>query len=126
MLDNVAQNNGLVIALIGLIVVFVGLVLIAVIISLFNRVFEKMSARGDKEQQDKHTGFVIRTPKIKLGGKKIPEDELVALTIALEIFRKLHVEQYPNKVTFIRGTSSSPWKTGFRYGQRFNVNRGKK
>ena len=39
MFDNVAQNNGLVIALIGITVVFVGLVLIAVIISLFNRVF---------------------------------------------------------------------------------------
>ncbi|MCD6116609.1 OadG family protein [bacterium] len=126
MFDNVAQNNGLVIALIGITVVFVGLVLIAVIISLFNRVFEKISAKEDKETQDSHTGFVLRTPRIKFGGRKIPEDELVALTVALEIFRKLHIEQYPNKITFARGTSFSPWKTGFRYGQRLNVNRGTK
>jgi len=117
MFENVAQNNGVVIAIVGLLFVFIGLVFIAIIISLFNKMFEKASKK-EKESSAGSGGFSIRAPKIAFGSKKVPEDELVALTIALEIYRKLHFEQYSNKVTFTQGTSSSVWKTGFRYGQR--------
>jgi len=118
MLENIAENNGLIISLVGILFVFTGLVMIAIAISLFNRVFHRMETRAKKKEESGAQGKKIKKPKISLSTKTVPEDDLVAITIALEIYKKLHFEQHSNKVTFTRGESSSAWKSGFRYGQR--------
>ena len=57
-----------------------------------------------------------------LGDDKIPEDELVAIAVAVELYRKLHFEPLQSEITFLHGElTNSGWKTGTKYGQRQKV-----
>ena len=113
--QTVAQADSGGIALSGIIVVFMGLVLIALTIYLFNRVFAKLvenktTSDGPVEQKVEE----VRTKP----GKKIPEDHLVAISLAVELYQRLHLDQPESRVTFIRGEGHSEWKSGSKYGQR--------
>lgn len=114
-ISNVSQNNGWNIAFSGLLMVFGGLVLISVTIFIFNKIAEKMD-KTDKQpsiQQSQPDKIILSdTPK------KIPEDHLVAITTAIELYRRLHLESLESAITFERGDINPNWKTGARFGQR--------
>ena len=114
--SNVSQNNGWNIAFSGLLVVFGGLVLIAVTIFIFN----KMSAlavkiKSGKELQQKEKSV---TKTVLQESEYIKEEHLAAIGVAVELYRRLHLETLESAVTFERGEMNSNWKAGARYGQR--------
>lgn len=114
--SNVARYNGWNISFSGLAVVFGGLVLIALTIFLFN----KLSAQADKITQKKKEAL----PQTELGlgaqtaEEEIPEDHIVAIGVAVELYRRLHLETLQSTITFTRGEVNSNWKAGVRFGQR--------
>ncbi|HCK98962.1 MAG TPA: hypothetical protein DHW42_02485 [Candidatus Marinimicrobia bacterium] len=111
MFENIIQNNGFNIALSGILVVFSGLTLIATTIHLFNKVFERLH-RGATAESD------TVLPK---KAAAIPEDVLAAITVAIEIYRKIHFETLQSQITFIHGEQQSAWKSGYKYGQRLST-----
>jgi len=114
--SNVLQNNGWNIAFSGILVVFGGLVLIAVTIFLFNKMSEFAANKksGAESQQKKKT----ITKTIVQESEKINEDHLAAIGVAVELYRRLHLETLESTVTFERGEMNSNWKAGARFGQR--------
>ncbi|MBN2414828.1 OadG family protein [bacterium] len=120
MIENIIGNQGFVIALSGLLVVFSGLVLIALVIHLFNRVFET-SQPGNNAG----TGTAGERPVRKrlLKSTPVPPEHLCAITAALEIYRKLYYDALDSKITFIRGEQQTAWKTGGTFGQRSHFQR---
>jgi len=120
MLENIIQNNGFQIAASGITVVFLGLVLIAAVIHFFNRAFERQTKKVAVVQGD--TGEVLSKPakKIRVRGKTIPEDHLAAITVAIELYRRLHYDVLETKVTLKRGDIQTGWKLGAKFGQRFS------
>lgn len=117
MFENIIQNNGFNIAFSGIIVVFGGLILIAITIHLFNKVFERLRRNAETEFiNTEKTAAII--PKKALA---IPEDELAAIAVAIECYRKIHFETLQSEITFKRGEPQSVWKSGHRYGQRLST-----
>ena len=114
MFEDIIQNNGFNIAFSGIIVVFGGLILIAITIHLFNKVFKGLHRSAETRFINTEKTEAI-VPKKALA---IPEDELVALTVAIECYRKIHFETLQSEITFKRGELQSVWKSGHRYGQR--------
>ena len=116
--SNVLQNNGGNIAFSGILIVFGGLILISGTIMLFNRLLmKKPIAEGEKQ-----TSTEPEPKKVSLfKGKEIPEDHLIAISAAVELYRRLHFDQLESAVTFERGEAHSGWKTGYRYGQRHSL-----
>jgi len=118
MFDNIIENQGFIIALSGILVVFSGLMLIAIVIHIFNKIFEK-SAKGSSvfgHNETDASAKTIKAPK----GKPIPADHLTAIAVALEIYHKLYYEVLESKVTFKRGEGQSGWKMGAKFDQRAN------
>jgi len=111
---NVTANHGLSITWSGLLVVFLGLSLIALTISAFNGV--SLLAQKWKALKEEKEDAVVKEPATD--GPTIPEDHLIAITTAVELYRRLHLDPIRTKVTFVRGEMHTPWKTGFKYGQR--------
>lgn len=120
MIENILQNNGLNIALSGIIVVFAGLILIAVTIHLFNKFFEKLHRRTERQtaapKPAAQPAVVEKTPPPT-------DDELVAITTALECYRRIHFETLQSQITFKHGEQQSAWKSGQRFGQRLTIPR---
>ncbi len=117
MFENIIQNNGFNIAFSGIIVVFAGLILIANTIHLFNKVFKGLHRNAETEFINTEKTAAI-VPKKSLA---IPEDELAAITVAIECYRKIHFETLQSEITFKRGEPQSVWKSGHRYGQRLST-----
>lgn len=116
MFENIIQNQGFTIALSGITVVFSGLILIAVVIHIFNKVFEKggsTSAVNGSSGSEQPAAKVL-IPK----GKPVPPDHLTVIAVALEIYHKLYYDALDSKVTFKRGEQQSGWKMGAKFGQR--------
>jgi len=113
-LANITANYGFSITGSGLLVVFLGLGLIAFTISAFNLISNWLQQRQTAQQTAK---FETEKP-IKETGPQIPQDHLIAITTAVELYRRLHLEPIPTRVTFVRGELHTPWKTGIKYGQR--------
>ncbi len=115
-ISNIARYNGWNIAFSGLTVVFGGLVLIALTIFLFN----KLSAQADKMAAKKETdnSQTQISSSEAIAKVDIPEDHLVAISVAVELYRRLHLEALQSTVTFARGEINSNWKAGARFGQR--------
>ncbi len=115
-ISNVARYNGWNIAFSGLAVVFGGLVLIALTIFLFNKLSAQADKIATKSDSDK--------PQIQLSSsaaeaeEDIPEDHLAAISVAVELYRRLHLETLQSAVTFASGEVNSNWKAGARFGQR--------
>lgn len=111
MIENLLQNNGLNTALSGLLIVFSGLVIIALVIHLFNRVFSFINRDRDKRSELNATQNIMLADKIS-------EEELAAITVAIELYRKIHFEKLQGKITFVHGNAQSPWKISLKYGKR--------
>ena len=114
--SNIMQNNGWNIALSGIVTVFGGLVLIALTILLFN----KLSALFNKDKQEniKEPAVAEQKPVEKKKKSTINKEHLVAISVAVELYRRLHLEELESAVTFARGETNSNWKAGARFGQR--------
>lgn len=114
---------GLKIALSGILVVFAGLVLIAAVIVVFNKISAilRRRAAGLVDQTGIPSGIPSRPGSIVPLStmEDIPEDDLIAITTAVELYRKIHFETLPSEITFMRGEDAqNAWKMGNKYGQR--------
>ncbi|KAA3659327.1 MAG: hypothetical protein DWQ10_09060 [Calditrichaeota bacterium] len=121
MIENILTNNGLTTAISGMLIVFSGLIPIAIAIQLFNVISDNHKNKSDT---DPSAGLSDDpSPQLAfLGEDKIPEDELAAIAIAVELYRKLHFEPLQTEITFLHGElTNSGWKTGIKYGQRQKV-----
>lgn len=121
MLENIITNQGFVIALSGILVVFSGLVLIALVIHLFNRVFEKSQPDNHSAGSDTTAERPVRKRLLK--SSPVPPEHVSAIAVALEIYRKLYYDALETKITFIRGEQQTVWKTGGTFGQRSHLQR---
>jgi cbb3-type cytochrome oxidase subunit 3 len=111
-LSNIVHHNGWNISISGIFVVFMGLILIALTIWIFNKLMVK------ETQQSTETIIPFNAKKIISGSKDIPNEHTAAISAAIELYRRLHFDALQSKVTFNRGETHSPWKTGSRFGQR--------
>lgn len=107
-ISKIVESNGHVNTIAGIMVVFIGLIMISVAISLFNKVSQGMVAK--KTAKENKPAEIDETATAKTDIKDIPEDELVAIATAVEVYRKLHFEILQNEVTFTHGTAQTPWK----------------
>ncbi len=109
MIQNILENNGFNIALSGILVVFAGLIIISLTIYLFNLIF----ATIEKTKNKKVNITSAKTEVINEFSKEIktiPEDELVAIAVAVECYRKIHFEIMQNEITFTQGNVQNTWK----------------
>lgn len=118
MIDNIIANNGHINSLAGIAVVFIGLVAIYLAIEIFNKVSfyfrNKNIARGDLE-------YKVEQVKPNFTGKKIPEDELVAIAVAVEAYRKIHFDILQSEITFTHGNTQTAWKMLTRNRKYVNI-----
>ena len=112
-MQNIIASQGLDISVAGILVVFLSLILISLVIHLFNRIFQ----HGNPETgtQESGTGNIDIRAK---SGKKIPENDLIAIAAAVEVYRKIHFEPLQSQITFEHGDQQSPWKMAYKFGQR--------
>jgi hypothetical protein len=111
MLESLMQSNGILIAISGLLIVFTGLVLIALIIHLFNITFKYLHHEKNLTASPKQT-YPTRT----LDPANLADEELIAITIAIECYRRIHFEPLQSAITFRQGEQQSVWKSGRRPG----------
>ena len=98
----------------GTLIVFLGLVLIAVVIYLFNLVLKELP-EGKAKGSD-----VYEAPSVIIGSgpkENVPEDHLVAISTAIEVYYRLYIEKSFSGITF-SNTESSNWRTGSKFGAR--------
>jgi len=105
------QSNGILIAISGLLIVFTGLVLIALIIFLFNITFKYLHHEKNLPASPKLTS-TTRMPETEI----LSNEELIAISIAIECYRRIHFEPLQSAITFRRGEQQSVWKSGQRPG----------
>jgi hypothetical protein len=105
------QNNGIFIAISGLFVVFTGLVLIALIIYLFNITFKYLHREKNLPISLEQTNS-MRAPSTVI----ISDEELIAISVAIEYYRRIHFEPLQSAITFRQGEQQSVWKSGLRPG----------
>jgi hypothetical protein len=116
MIDNLIQNQGIVISSAGLIVTFLGLALVAVTIYLFNIIFSFMrKSSQDQGVSDSHIDAAGQIVSIE----RIPEEELVAIAVAIDIYRRIHFDAMQSDISFEKGDPQTPWKMVYKYGPRF-------
>jgi hypothetical protein len=107
-LDKIISNNGHINTFAGILVVFFGLIAISVAIVVFNKAAFYFQ---NKQSNKKDSPLAQETNEVKITNiKDIPEDELVAISVAVEVYRKLHFEIMQNEVTFTHGSAQTPWK----------------
>ncbi|HDN58918.1 MAG: hypothetical protein DRP91_02830 [Candidatus Neomarinimicrobiota bacterium] len=102
MWSNIVNNNALVISISGILIVFSGLTFIFFVITIFNKIFQR------EERKD-----IDRAPTSKRTEHKredICEEEVVAISIAIDIYRKLYFNPLSTKITFADRNISYTWK----------------
>ncbi len=109
MIDKIIDNSGHINSLAGILVVFAGLIAISLAIVIFNRISGHLK---NKKQSGPNIPAEVKEEKSKKKPrvKKIPEDELVAITVAVEAYRKIHFDILQNEITFTHGTAQTAWK----------------
>ena len=112
MFTQIMTSRGIGITISGIIFIFLGLVLIAIVISLFNRYFNK------QEKISKKNKDAADQPRKIANLEEIPEDELAAIATAIEVYRRIHYTQMLKDITFKHGDSRSPWKTGYKFSNK--------
>ncbi len=110
MIESILQNNGFNIALSGILVVFAGLILIAWTIHLFNKIFERLHRRPDSNEPTTAYKPLSRFKK----KVNISDDELAAIAVAIECYRKLHFDKLQSQITFKHGEPQNAWIIGQR------------
>jgi len=111
MLESLMQSNGILIAICGLVVVFSGLILIALTIFLFNISF-KYIQRGKNLTGSAQQTYPIKTSEPAI----LSAEELIAISVAIEYYRRIHFEPLQSAITFRQGEQQSVWKSGLRPG----------
>lgn len=106
-ISRIIENNGDVNTYAGILVVFIGLIMISVAIELFNKASHFLANRKTTEAMPVE---IQETEVQKNDVKDIPEDELVAIAAAVDIYRRLHFEMLQSEITFTHGTFQTPWK----------------
>lgn len=110
MIEQILQNNGIGNAVTGLVVVFAGLIVMALVVGglalIFRRRTEKAAVPMAKPDS---------VPVKITSTKEIPEDHLVALTVAIECYRRIHFDRLQSEITFKHGSAHSTWKTAYKY-----------
>lgn len=107
--EKVLANNGHVNTYVGILVVFIGLIAISLAIVIFNKssnYFMNKESAKPIQTKDIEPSEIINKTNVK----DIPEDELVAIATAVEIYRKIHFDMLQNEITFIDGINQTPWK----------------
>lgn len=102
------------VALGGTLIVFLGLVLIAVVVYLFNLILKELPERKAKGSD------VYEAPSVIIGSgpkEDVPEDHLVAISAAIELYYRLYMEKSVSGITFSNAESSN-WRTGNKFGVR--------
>lgn len=113
MLENLIQSHGLSTAISGMLIIYLGLIIIALVIHGFNFLFKPKDQRLDSAGPEVSTGPIQPL--------QIPEEDLIAITTAVELYRRLHFDRLESNVTFERGELHTGWKVGHKYGQRVHL-----
>ena len=112
MMSRIIESNGIGITLSGIFFIFLGLIAIAVVISLFNKFFnrfeEKSRQQGPKKKKKKEKFTNV---------EEIPEEELAVIATAIETYRRIHYTEMLKEITFRHGDSRSPWKTSNKFSK---------
>ncbi|MBN1968384.1 MAG: OadG family protein [Candidatus Delongbacteria bacterium] len=98
-MENVLEQHGLLITFSGMAIVFLGLILIAVAVTIFNKIFAR-DAHKAADTTPKHVN--IYDMMKKESDANVPEEDLVAITTALEIYQRLYGFEVSSKLTFDR------------------------
>ena len=110
---NVEQYDGWKVAFSGIVVVFSGLMLIGVIVGLFNILLAGKEKAPAKERLNIFEEVKQATVT------SIPEEELVAIATALELYKRLYADSIPARLTF-REVGQGTWKLKYKFGHRQN------
>jgi len=114
-MENILSNNGFSNAFAGMFIVFAGLCLIALVIVLFNYIMKPSTKKEKTRTLVAPKDEVVNIPE----SKPIPEDHLVAISAAIELYRRIHFDVVQSEITFVRGEDAqNAWKIGSKYGQR--------
>lgn len=106
-ISKIVENNGDTNTYTGILVVFAGLIMISIAIELFNRASHYFANRKTAEAAPVEDQG---SEEVKTDVKDIPEDELVAIATAVDIYHRLHFEMMQNEITFTHGIFQTPWK----------------
>ncbi len=118
--DNINRDykdgmNGWSVALSGILVVYIGLILIALVVIVFNFILKekpkKKKRTGLSVNKEVHTDPVVKVQQI------IPEDHIVAISAAVELYFRLYIQGRPATTAFSTRESGT-WKGGNKYGIR--------
>ncbi len=119
--------HGVGITIYGILFVFVGIVIIQICMNLFNAFFlGKAAKKATAEKGKMNFDHVEKMPipdakKEEVSTEPVPEDDLIAIAAAIELYRRLHFDRLPSKITFTRGTDAqNAWQQGAGYGHRNN------
>lgn len=118
--------HGVGITIYGILFVFVGIVIIQISMNLFNYYFLGKAAKKSAEKGKGSFDYVEKMPipDVKdeaIVQEDIPEDELIAIAAAIEVYRRLHFDRLPSKITFTRGVDAqNSWQMGSGFGHRRN------
>jgi len=95
--------------------------------NLFNAFFlGKAAKKVEAEKSKMNFDHVEKMPipdakKEEVSHEEIPEDDLIAIAASIELYRRLHFDRLPSKITFTRGTDAqNAWQQGSGYGHRNN------
>jgi len=103
--------NGWTITLSGMLVVFVRLILILITIHIFNFFFkEKAEIPIQKVQSDQGAKPAVST-------EDIPEDHVIAIATAVELYKRLYLINSMTSLTF-KSAGNSAWKAVDKFGLR--------
>ncbi|PID29149.1 MAG: hypothetical protein CR982_03510 [Candidatus Cloacimonadota bacterium] len=114
-IENLVAENGGIISFTGMFVVFSGLVLIAIAIVIFNRFFARDSHKA-KVSGEKHVNIYEEMKRQSIA--TVPEEELVAITVAIEIYKRLYGFELSSTLTFDRSKNVGQPKLKNIYGHR--------
>lgn len=104
--------NGWTITLSGMLVVFVGLILILIAIHIFNFFFKP----DDKEKEAAKIKIPSEVKQV-VTAEEIPEDHVIAIATAVELYKRLYLVNSMGSLTF-KQTDSRSWKIVNKFGQR--------
>ncbi len=94
--ENIINNDAFSIAFSGMFVVFSGLILIAIFIMLFNKIFAEHAHKGIDERKHVNIFEEINRESIT----NLPDEEIIAISTALEIYFRLYAKDVSSKLTY--------------------------
>jgi hypothetical protein len=106
--------NGWAVTFSGILVVYAGLSTIALVVIMFNFMLKERPA---KKKKAKKQIIKVAAPVPKPVAEPIPEDHLVAIAAAVELYYRLYVQTSISGLTF-SNSESREWKTGNKFGTR--------